>query len=216
VRKTLLVALVMVSCQIPLMAWAQQGDRSWVLRGVVIAPDETSQTIADTGSRLAVDSSAGAELAFTYLATRSLAVEAALSVTRLDLSVLGGTADGLDAGTVWTAPVTLTLQYRVPLFSDYHPYAGVGVAWGGFFGYELASDVEAVGLVDMEWQGSAGLVAQAGLDYDSGEKWFVNLDLAYLDLTAEVELLDHGRHLYDEIELELDPWVIGLGVGHRF
>ena len=60
------------------------------------------------------------------------------------------------------------------------------------------------------------MAAQIGLDYDANQHWYVNLDVKYLDLGAEVELIDAGADPNDELELEIQPWVIGLGAGYRF
>ena len=123
-RKTTLVLVLAAMCQFPLLATAQQADRSLTIRGILIVPDDDSQTIADTGSRFAVNTTASAEFAFTYLFTDTLAVESMLSATRFDLTTQGGTVGGRDAGSVWMAPGWTATERTVTAAILRRPRAG--------------------------------------------------------------------------------------------
>jgi outer membrane protein len=64
--------------------------------------------------------------------------------------------------------------------------------------------------MDSSW----GLSAQVGVDYALDRNWFINLDAKYIrmDTTAE---LDSGG-VVREVDVDIDPWFLSIGVGRRF
>ena len=117
---------------------------------------------------------------------------------------------------MWVAPLTLGLVYRPALMGDYHPYVSVGVAWTFVTNPGPLDELRDDDIDSVEYDGNLGLAVGAGLDYDLGERWLVNLDLRYLDCPVDVEVGYSGLDRIDRSELDLDPWIIGLGLGYRF
>lgn len=65
--------------------------------------------------------------------------------------------------------------------------------------------------MDNSW----GWAAQAGVDIDVRDNWFVNLDVKYIDMntTASLNTTNLGRL---RVNVDIDPVIFGAGVGYRF
>lgn len=146
------------------------------------------------------------ELDFTYFFTDNIAAELILGTTKHDVEVpaLGD----LDLGEVWLLPPTLNVQYHFMPTSNIRPYAGAGINYTIFYGEELGTDA----FDDIEYDNAVGFSFQAGLDYDITEKLFLNLDIKKLLLTTDVTLVAETN---TPVEVDINPWIIGLGVGMR-
>ncbi|HEX2753597.1 MAG TPA: OmpW family outer membrane protein [Alphaproteobacteria bacterium] len=53
---------------------------------------------------------------------------------------------------------------------------------------------------------------QAGLDYKLDDHWMLNVDVKKIYLNTDVSV-NNGAVTAD---VDLDPWVFGVGVGYRF
>lgn len=102
-------------------------------------------------------------------------------------------------------PPTVGVQYHFTPKSNVRPYVGAGINYTTFFSEKVTSTITSISLDD-----SWGLAAQAGMDVDINQDWFFNADLRYMqiDTTATTNL--------GNIEVDINPWVISLGVGTRF
>ena len=121
----------------------------------------------------------------------------------------------MDGGTVWVTPVTAVVQYRLPLASKWGPYFGAGLGYGAAFGVDLSSEAEAMGLRDMDLHSTLGLALQAGTDYEHNDRWFASVEVKYLAVDTEATLYN-AAGVHDRLDLGMDPWILGLGVGYRF
>ena len=72
----------------------------------------------------------------------------------------------------------------------------------------------AIGPVDVSTSNSWGYAFQAGLDYDINENWFFNIDVKYIDIDTTAKLGTALREL--RVDLDVNPWVVGAGVGFSF
>lgn len=214
-RLAVLFATIVVLAA-PGRAWAQKDEWQWRARALAVIPQDDCEPITDTGTVFTLNTTAGLGYELTYGLTRTLALDLSVAVSWHDLRTSGGTVGGLDAGTVWLAPVLFTLQYRPALLGHWHPYVGLGAGYGLLFGYAIDSEVEAHELEDLELDGSAGVAAQAGVLYDLSETSFVSFDVAYLQLANEITLIAGGGRTYDVVDMDVDPWQVGLAFGYRF
>jgi outer membrane protein len=60
---------------------------------------------------------------------------------------------------------------------------------------------------------SFGFAAQVGADWMLTNRASINFDVKYVNIETEVSNNTTGAKLFD---LDINPWVIGLGVGYRF
>jgi len=147
------------------------------------------------------------ELDFTYFFNKNVAVELILATTKHDVDLDidgGGTAD---LGHVWLLPPTLNLQYHF-YADDFKPYVGAGINYTLFYGVDEGD------VVDMDYENSLGFSLQAGVDYNLNDKWFLNLDIKQLFLSTDVDV-DTGEGVLP-VEVDINPLIIGLGVGMKF
>lgn len=166
-----------------------------------------------------VDSKVGVTFNFTYMYTANIGIEvlAALPYTH-DIKVEGlpGTA-----ATVTHLPPTISLQYHFMPAATFQPYVGAGlnVTWfmdtskkeglrfaDTALGVTTALDVDST---------SVGLAFQAGFDIKLNDRWFLNVDARWIDISTDATLKVNGAPAA-KAKVDVDPMVYGLHVGYRF
>ncbi|EGV42371.1 OmpW family protein [Bizionia argentinensis JUB59] len=146
------------------------------------------------------------ELDFTYFFTKNLAVELILATTKHDVEVKS-VAGNLNLGHAWLLPPTLNFQYHF-YTGDFKPYIGAGINYTIFYGVDEGD------VVGMDYENTFGFSFQGGIDYNLNEKWFLNLDVKQLLITSDVRV-DTGLGVLP-VEVNIDPLVVGLGIGRKF
>jgi len=174
------------------------------LRTLAIIPNEGDDL---PGAQVEIDEAYVPEVDFTYFFTKHWAAELILATANHDVDLKGGPS----LGDVWLLPPTLNLQYHF-YAGDFKPYLGAGVNYTIFYN-EDKGDV-----LDMNYDDSFGVSFQGGIDYFLNDKWFVNLDFKYLILSTDVEatLATEPGFIRVPVDVDIDPLIIGLGVGFRF
>lgn len=236
-KKTLVAALIAAAFA-PSLAMAEQGD--WVvrLRAAHISPDEDSNLTAFTappggGARLdgelRVDNNTIPELDISYYVTKNIALELILALgskhdVKLTNSLLNGASTpGLNEnlGEVNVLPPTLTVQWHFNPDQMIDPYVGAGVNYTRFLDKNLrhkgTGGVATGGAIDVD-RNSFGLALQAGVDINLKDGWLINADVKKLWIDTDVHF-SRGDGLFPKQKidsLDIDPWVIGFGVGKRF
>jgi len=177
------------------------------LRGLGILPDAEGSKVfisgANIGGKTSLSDSAVPEIDATYFVSEHFAVEAIAATTKHSAShsVAG------PLGSVWLLPPTVTVQYHLqpndPLF---RPYVGVGLNYTFF--YNAKSPLPGVSYDD-----NAGFALQAGADIPVGKDgYFLNVDVKKLFLGTTV----HAAAGAVKADVNIDPWIVGAGVGIRF
>lgn len=199
-------------------AFAQAQTDRWILRGRAFAlmADDDSDTVASTGTSIAVANSSGGEVAVTYFPIPRWGLELAAAAAPLDLSTVGGQSPGLDAGSVDLLVAALALQYHFPTDGRINPYLGVGVTFGRLVGYSATEDLVAAGITDITFSNLFRLGTQAGADVEIGRGWLLNLDLRYVPMTTQMDLITAGGASFDKVALQINPILISLGIARVF
>jgi len=153
-----------------------------------------------TGLDLSVNNKWMPEVDITYFFTPNWATELILTVPQKHSLYTGGTK----IGTFKQLPPTLSLQYHVTGLQGFRPYAGVGVNYTRISNEDLAPGVN-VG------NSSFGPAVGFGVDVPVGGGWLLNLDAKKVWIDTDVEL--NGNKVGT---LNLDPWLLSVGVGYRF
>ncbi|MEH6503461.1 MAG: OmpW family outer membrane protein [Cycloclasticus sp.] len=211
----LLAALGVSVVATPVMAY-EAGDILVRARIIKVDPQGDSNGISVDGSNTGVEASADTdtmpELDFTYMLERHWGLELILAYTEhnANTSLLGL---GKFANTK-VLPPTLTLQYHFSPDSNIRPYVGAGVNYTHFFDSEVKGALDGPS-VDLDIDDSWGLAAQAGVDIDVNEDWFVNFDVKYIDISADAHIKG-GVGPSVKVDIDVDPIVWGIGVGRRF
>lgn len=177
------------------------GDIVVRLRGLWVAPDEDA-SVSPIGGDVSVSNDFVPEIDFTYFVTDNIALELIAATTRHTVSH----STGVDLGSVRLLPPTLTLQYHPLPKARLSPYAGIGV------NYTIFYDENSGAFSNIDYDNSFGFALQAGIDYAITGPWSVNLDVKKIFLGTDVKIQDGAVNA----EVDLDPWIVGFGVGFRF
>lgn len=208
------VALSLTGLAAP--ASAAAGDWLVRLRGIAVAPTDTSSAVLPTFPAATVDVQTAyvPELDFTYFFTDHVAAELILATSPHD--IMGeGTLAGLKIADVMALPPTLTLQYHFNPKGKVDPYLGVGANWTIFYNEDTTDALDrAIGSTDIGLKDSFSYAFQAGLDYRITDRWSFNVDVKYININTTATLTTGA--LVNRVDVDLDPIVAGVGFGYRF
>jgi outer membrane protein len=179
-----------------------------LLRGRMIGviPDEGS-TVQPIGGKVDLSNTAMPEADISYFATDNIAFELIASTTRHTAKDNGSTSGNLDLGSVWLLPPTLTAQWHFLPNAAFNPYVGAGINYTFFYSAHRGNSI-----TNISYDDHVGWALQAGLDYNLGSNWFANVDLKKLFVSTTA----HINNGAVTANIDVDPWIIGAGVGYRF
>jgi len=185
------------------------GDILVRVRALGVVPDENDSNITVIGGELDASNTLVPELDLSYFFTDNIAAELILATTPHNISASRTSLGKVDVGDVWLLPPTLTLQYHPFPKSRFSPYVGAGLNLTLFYAEDAAGGtVRSLSFDNF----SVGFAAQAGLDYQINDRWSINLDIKKVFIEAEAEL--NGGAIAGQVDL--DPWLFGIGVGYKF
>lgn len=173
----------------------------------------------NTGDPLKVEDKVFPEIDFTYFITPNIAAELILTYPQKhDLHY-----QGIKIGSAKHLPPTLTLQYHFLPEGTIRPYIGAGVNYTRFMSVNInaAPALAALGIsvdapIDVD-RNSFGLAGQVGVDFKVADKWFINLDAKYVQIEAKDVRVKSGPLAGTKVtDLQIDPWLLSVGVGYRF
>lgn len=192
-------------------ATAAPGD--WLVRvgAVNVGPSDGSGELSGlAGAEVSVENDVSLGITVGYMLGDRLGI-GVLGALPFQHEIRGeGAIAGLGAiAEVKQLPPTVTLQYHFAPEAAVRPWVGAGLNYTTFFSEETKG---ALAGTDIRLDDSLGLAVEAGVDIDIGQDWFLGAQLWYLDIGTTAEL---GGGL-GEIDVDIDPWVAMIGVGHRF
>lgn len=217
-RKSLLLCisaisvLSMLTAVTPVQA-VEKGDWLFRLGAGYIAPnDKSDNTMAGIpGAEVSVSSSANLALNLTYMVTDNWGVEVLGALPFSHDIDAAGSIKGL--GTLIETkqlPPTFMAVYNFNPKADVRPYAGFGINYTTFMDEKgvgaFAAYKDQISLDD-----SVGLAVETGVDVDINSDMYFNASLWYVDIstTASIAGADIG-------DVDINPWVVFLGVGWKF
>ncbi len=201
-------------CALPLVIAApaqalEAGD--WLVRGAVgyIDPQDDSDELSGVpGGEVDVGDSTSLAFNLTWMATNNIGVELLGSLPFKHEIDGAGTLDG--AGTVAEAkhlPPTLLAVYQFTPQAKWRPYVGLGLNYTLFFDEQGRGVLDGT---DVELDNSWGVAVEAGLDVDINDRWFANASLWWMDIDTTADTA------VGEVDVEIDPIAVLVGVGYRF
>nr|WP_314436068.1 OmpW family outer membrane protein [uncultured Brevundimonas sp.] len=165
----------------------------------------TTAAGADTGLKVDVGDSVMPTLGFTYFLTDHVAVEAILGTTKHDIRAQGPGTDALVHQT-WVLPPVVTVQYRPLTSGRVSPYVGAGVNYMLFYSGKDKNGFT----VDLD--DGFGYALQAGADIGIQGPWSLNVDVKKVWFNTDANINDGAL----KSDVDLDPWVVSVGVGRKF
>lgn len=209
------VLLIVLIAALVMPAAADAGDWIVRLRAINVDPNESSEKIGDTGSEVAVDSATTAEVDVSYMFNNNFGIEVIAATTKHDLAASGGALAGANLGSVKVLPPTAVFQWHPFPKGLLDFYVGAGVNFTYFYSYDLSNDLADLGVTDIGFSNSFGLAGDIGLSVNFGEHFHINGDIKYIQISTDADI-KVGSDTLDEVTVDIDPWVFGIGVGYRF
>jgi len=191
-----LAALVLTCCTVP-AAFAQAAGHSTTSLGL----EGMWSSGADApvlGGSLEVGNTAAVTPTWEYFVRENLGLELALP--------LGGRRDleweGEQVGSFIAVPPTFTVQYHFNGSGDVSPFVGLGLNYTTFLDEQNEG---ALSGTDLSLRDSYGLTAHTGIDFALGSRGAVRVDVRWIDMGPDLELLGHkaGR-------AQVDPLFFGV------
>ena len=195
-------ALALGGAMVPTAAFAEAGDILVRARIIGVLPDEEAD-VTVLGGSVDIDEAWVPEVDFSYFLTDNLALELIAATAEHEVQATTGPTD---LGSVWLLPPTLLLQYHFPMGNGVKPYLGAGI------NYTIFYNVDDPAGLDVEYDDGFGWALQAGLDVDLTGNWFANFDVKKLFLSTDASI-NNGAITAD---VDIDPWIVGAGIGYRF
>ncbi|PIR34059.1 MAG: hypothetical protein COV36_01485 [Alphaproteobacteria bacterium CG11_big_fil_rev_8_21_14_0_20_44_7] len=172
------------------------------LRAIDVHPDPDS-TVTGLVADITADNAIVPELDITYFWTDNIATELILATSNHDM----GTNTGVDLGDTWILPPQLTLQYHfLPESEAFRPYIGAGLGYMIYYGEDAGA------VTSVKYEDGISYTLQAGADFPIDNHWAFNVDVKKVYHNVDVKV--NGGAITADVDL--DPWVFGVGVGYRF
>ena len=209
-------AALIVSCAfvvagiLPCTALAQTEKSPWMIRARLlgIEPDDDSSDITVIGGKATVDDAITADVDFSYFFSDHVAAELTLTVAEHDVEAKNTSVGKIDLGDVKLLPPTLTLQYHLSPDCNLRPYVGAGVNYTVFF------DDDPGDALGIDYDNAFGFALQAGIDIGIDDNWAINFDVKKIYLETDVSVKALGTEV--KTEVDIDPWLFGVGLAYRF
>lgn len=179
-------------------------------RAIGVLPLNSSSSISAIGGHVGTTDQFSPEVDFSYFLTDNIAFELIAATTRHEVSGEATKLGKVDVGSVWALPPTLTVQYHFMPHSAFSPYVGAGVNATFFYNANPARPV----VNHVSFENNIGAAIQAGFDYNFSGHWFANVDVKQIFLSTEAHLQTALGPV--TAKTDLDPLVVGIGVGYRF
>jgi outer membrane protein len=214
ILKSALAAAIVTLGAVP--ASAESGDWLVRLRGIAVAPTESSSAVLPTfpGATVGVETAFVPELDFTYFITKNIAAELILATSPHDIFGKGALA-GLKIADTMALPPTLTVQYHFAPDAKFDPYLGVGANWTIFYAEDTSDALDAaIGATAISLSDSFNWAAQAGFNVRVSDRWHFNADVKFININTTATLRTGA--LVNTVDVDLDPIVAGIGFGYRF
>ena len=183
------------------------GKRFAVVGGYsLLEPKSNPGTVA--GARSDVDGDDAATLSASWYANDNIAVELWAAVDKYDHRVK---LNGAKAASVSQQPIALSGQYHFGAADNIvRPFVGLGY-YESNFDSEAAEPTGPARGARIGVTTQKGAMATIGADFNITPTWFARTDLRYLHGDADVKVngIKAG-------ELDLNPYVLSVGIGARF
>lgn len=183
------------------------GKRFAVVGGYALSEPTRNPEI--DGARTQLDGDGAGTLSASYYINDNIAVEAWGAADKFSHRVRDG--EGQKLGSVDAQPYAVSGQYHFrQADSTVRPFVGLGYYEQNFDG-ETAEPSGALAGQRIGVETAKGAMATAGVDVNINPTWFARADVRYLQGDSDVKLdgVKAG-------EAELDPVILGVGVGARF
>ena len=231
-HKSLLSAsLIAFALAAPLAQAHDEGDIIVRAGAITVNPDANSGHVkvdrgslagTDLGGKATMSSDTQLGLNFAYMLTNHVGIEL-LAATPFEHDVkIKNTALGAANGKLGTLkhlPPTLSIVYY-PLDnkSAFQPYVGAGINYTWIYDEHVGSRAQGAGFSNFKAENSWGWAAQIGADYMINDKWMINAQARYIDISTKATVDNNalGQGTRAKVNVDVDPMVYMVGIGYKF
>ncbi|MGY2290081.1 OmpW/AlkL family protein [Pseudomonas sp. SDO528_S397] len=224
-------ALVTLALAVPLAHAHEAGDILVRAGAITVNPKADSGHVkvdqgplagTNLGGKATMSSDTQLGLNVAYMLTPHVGIEL-LAATPFEHDVkIKNTALGAANGKLGTLkhlPPTLSVVYY-PLDSKsaFQPYVGAGLNYTWIYDEHVGSRAQGAGFSNFKAENSWGWSAQIGADYMINDKWMINGQIRYIDIstraTVDNNALAAGTRA--KVNVDVDPMVYMVGIGYKF
>ena len=174
------------------------------------------------GGKATMSSDTQLGLNFAYMITNHVGIEL-LAATPFEHDVkIKNTALGAANGKLGSLkhlPPTLSVVYY-PLDnkSAFQPYVGAGINYTWIYDEHVGGRAEQAGFSNFKAENSWGWAAQIGADYMINDKWMINAQARYIDISTKATVDNNalGQGTRAKVNVDVDPMVYMVGIGYKF
>jgi outer membrane protein len=178
-------------------------------RATTVAPDESAPIKtgagAATGLSAAVSDDTIPSLGIAYFITDKLAIDVTLGTSKHEIDAAGAGPD-VRVHETWVLPPVVALQYHPMPAARVSPYVGAGINYMLFYNGSDRNGFK------VELDDGFGLALQAGVDIAVQGPWSVNMDAKKVFFETDADINNGAL----KSNVELDPWVVSVGLGRKF
>jgi outer membrane protein len=215
----LFAILLLMSAQ---PALADAGDFLFKARAIYVK-QSNSMVALDPGlavGPLTTDDMIGAEFSATYFWTDQIGLEFSLGGGKTNFPAADSAIARGELVSASVVAPAIVLQFHPLPKASIRPYVGFGVNYTLFYDEKpgvvllnkaILSGASATAAVALE--GKFGYLAQIGIDLPVNDRFFINFDLKYIKSSTTLTVKTNGT---DFVDIKLDPFVFGVGLGFRF
>lgn len=204
-RARWIAALAVLALLVPGLATAADGKWQANTKLLLIIPNDGNDANAAASlpsDSIGVSDEWTLEIDFRYWFNPKWAVELVLAKQAHEVELAGVGK----LGYVEVLPPTLSLQYHFSPGQKIQPYLQAGLNLTFF----TNDDLDLAGL-DID-DSSFGPAVGGGIDFLISDSMVFNVDAKYAQIRADVDLVGGGTLT----EVQIDPWLVSLGLGWRF
>lgn len=217
-KKTLLAAALASAVAAPAFAQTAPAQSPWQIRVRAVNLGFENKSEAGSGILTPAQLPSNAvrandktipEVDITYFFTKNIAAELVLTVPqRHRVNIVNGPlAEGI--GSFKHLPPTLLLQYHFLPDAQFRPYIGAGINYTKISSVNLFSNIAGQRLT---LDGSStGASFQVGMDIPITRNVLFNVDVKKTYIDTDIKI--NGGKVS---KLELNPLMVGVGLGYRF
>lgn len=215
-EKLVRLAALAASALVATAAVAEEGP--WLVRARALDMEvdngNSRSAVVPALGKLKAEDKVFPEVDFSYFFSEHWAAELILTYPQEhDLEFAG-----VGIGSVKHLPPTLTLQYHFLPAGTVRPYVGAGLNYTRFSDVKI-NGLPAVGVdspIDVD-RSSWGVAGQLGVDIQVAANWLLNLDAKYVRIEAQDVRITGGVLAGTKVtDLDVDPWLLSVGIGYRF
>ena len=215
----------LMATELAVAAGPQAGEWFVRLRPSMVDPQNRSQDTVRLnglniqGGQVSVDEAGTLAIDIDYMITRNIGLDIMLD-TSSDHDIHGrGSLNGLGKiAETKVLPPALWLNYYFFAEKKFRPYLGAGIGYVIFFDQEADGSLEAVlgGRSNLDVDNTPVSGGQIGFDFDITDRWFLTANFKATRMRPRAEIQSRNLANKINVDVNIDPFIYGVGVGYRF